>query len=450
MRRVTGGEPGAVRAAGAGGVPRLIPVPGSETGTDHRSGAFREAGPGSTGRSGPEPRLDHPKAHRFSDLTIAEVAERAGLKRIDVIAWRDYDDEEAGGSELHAHRVMSAWSDAGLDVSITTSSVPDGRIVIRRDGYRAIRRAGRYSVFPRTMLSGALGRIGNGDGLVEIWNGMPFFSPWWAHCPHIVFLHHVHAEMWKMVLPSGLAELGYAIEHRVAPPVYRKSRIVTLSSSAKREIVERLAIPPERVSVSPPGVEPQFAPGGDRSADPLVVAVGRLVPVKRFQLLIEVLLELKARYPRLTAVIAGEGYERPALETLVHRAGAEAWLSLPGYLSEDDLIRLYRRAWVLASTSLREGWGMTVTEAGACGTPAVVTRIGGHEDAVLDGRTGILADTRDDLVAGMDAVLGDELLRRRLGTAAQAHAARFTWEACARGALVALGAEALARHDGPG
>ncbi len=141
-----------------------------------------------------------------------------GLRRIDVIAWRDFDDEEAGGSELHAHRVLSAWSDAGLDVSITTSAVPDRRTVIRRNGYRAIRRAGRYSVFPRTMLSGAIGRIGNGDGLVEIWNGMPFFSPVWAHCPHIVFLHHVHAEMWKMVLPKGLAELGYAIEHRFAPP----------------------------------------------------------------------------------------------------------------------------------------------------------------------------------------------------------------------------------------
>jgi glycosyltransferase involved in cell wall biosynthesis len=383
---------------------------------------------------------------RFSDLSIGEIAERAGLKRIDVIAWRDYDDAEAGGSELHAHRVMAAWSEAGLDVSITTSSVPDGRTVIRRDGYRAIRRAGRYSVFPRTMLSGALGRIGNGDGLVEIWNGMPFFSPVWAHRPHIVFLHHVHAEMWKMVLPSGLAELGYAIEHRVAPPLYRRSRIVTLSSSAKREIVERLRIPPERVSVSPPGVEPQFSPRGERSETPLVVAVGRLVPVKRFHLLVEALVTLKTRHPRLQAVIAGEGYERPALEALIHQAGAESWISLPGYIPEEELIDLYRRAWVLASTSLREGWGMTVTEAGACGTPSVVTRIGGHEDAVLDGRTGILADTQDELVAGIDAVICDEILRRRLGSAAMAHAARFTWEACARGALVALGADALARQ----
>jgi glycosyltransferase involved in cell wall biosynthesis len=284
-----------------------------------------------------------------------------------------------------------------------------------------------------------------GDALVEIWNGMPFFSPMWAHCPHIVFLHHVHAEMWKMVLPTGMAEAGYAIEHRLAPPVYRRSRIVTLSTSSKREIVDRLAIPPDRVSVSPPGVEPQFSPDGERSESPLVVAVGRLVPVKRFHLLIEALVAIKPTRPGLRAVIAGEGYERPALEALIRRSGAESWISLPGYVGERDLIDLYRRAWVVACTSLREGWGMTVTEAGACGTPSVATRISGHQDAVVDGCTGILVDGPDELVDGLEAVLRDEMLRKRMGVAAVEHASGFTWDATARGTLAALGAEALAR-----
>ncbi|MBF6554842.1 MAG: glycosyltransferase family 4 protein [Acidimicrobiales bacterium] len=379
-------------------------------------------------------------------MSVGEIAEQAGLKRIDVVAWRDFDDPEAGGSELHAHRIMSAWSDAGLDVSMTTSSVPDARSVVRRHGYRVVRRAGRYSVFPRTMLSGALGRIGTGDGFVEIWNGMPFFSPLWAHCPQIVFLHHVHAEMWKMVLPTGMAECGFAIEHHLAPPVYRKSRVVTLSTSSKTEIVERLRIPAERITVSPPGVEPHFSPHGECSESPLVVAVGRLVPVKRFHLLIEALIKLKSDHPRLQAVIAGEGYERPSLEALIRAGGAESWISLPGFVSEARLVDLYRRAWLVSSTSLREGWGMTVTEAGACGTPAVATSISGHQDAVIDGRTGLLVGGRDDLIRGLDAVLRDEVLRKRLGLAALEHSSQFSWDAAARGALAALGAEALSRQ----
>ncbi len=392
-----------------------------------------------TRRSGPVPLL--------AEMPLEEIAERTGLRRIDVLAWRDFDDPEAGGSELHAHRVISAWSQAGLDVSMTTSSVPGGRRVVRRDGYRVIRRAGRYSVFPRSILSGAVGRIGTGDGVVEIWNGMPFFSPVWSRSPQITFLHHVHAEMWKLVLPRGLAEAGHLLEHRIAPPFYRRGRIVTLSRSSKAEIVERLHLPADRITVTPPGVEPRFSPGGERAATPLVVAVGRLVPVKRFHLLIEALVQLKATHPDLRAVIAGEGYERPALEAQLDAHGARGWIELPGFVDDDALVDLYRAAWVVASSSLREGWGMTVTEAGACGTPAVATRIGGHEDAVVDGRSGLLVESTDELVAALDAVLRDEVLRRRLGHGALEHASRLTWDATARGTLAALGAEALARTD---
>ncbi|HEY2563048.1 MAG TPA: glycosyltransferase family 4 protein [Acidimicrobiales bacterium] len=384
-----------------------------------------------------------PRVQALAGRSLPEIAERAGLSRIDVIAWRDFDDPEAGGSELHAHRVVSAWAAAGLDITMVTSSVPDARRVIRRDGYRVVRRSGRYSVFPRTMLSGLSGSIGGGDGLVEIWNGMPFLSPMWARSPRVVFLHHVHAEMWKMVLPNGLAQLGHAIEHRMAPPIYRRSQIVTLSSSSKNEIVERLRIPAERVTVSPPGVEPAFSPGGERSEAPLVVAVGRLVPVKRFELLIDGLVRLKARHPDLRAVIVGEGYERPRLEALIAAHGAGGWISLPGYVPEDELISLYRLAWVVASTSLREGWGMTVTEAGACGTPSVVTRISGHEDAVVHGRSGLLVDDQDGLVAALDATLADEVARKRLGIGAQEHAEQFTWDATARATLAVLAAESL-------
>jgi glycosyltransferase involved in cell wall biosynthesis len=457
MRHVTG-ETSTARsgAADTGGwaapFPPLKPVPDLDgvgtaippapTGTDV-TGSFSPVVPVAVE---PDGSLAQPTISWLAGLSLGEISERAGLRRIDVVAWRDFDDPEAGGSELHAHRVITAWSNAGLDVSMTTSSVPDSRMVVRRDGYRVIRRAGRYSVFPRTMLSGALGRIGSGDGLVEIWNGMPFFSPLWAHCPKIVFLHHVHAEMWKMVLPSGLAASGYAVEHHLAPPFYRNSRIVTLSNSSKREIVERLHIPAEQVSVSPPGIEPQFYAHGERSEHPLVVAVGRLVPVKRFHLLIEALVAIKSTHPRLQAVIAGEGYERAKLETLIRELSAESWISLPGYVSEEQLIDLYRQAWVVASTSLREGWGMTITEAGACGTPSVASRISGHQDAVIDGKTGILVDGHADLIGAMDAVLSDEILRKRLGVAAQEHAAQFTWDATARRALAALGAEALSRN----
>ncbi len=268
----------------------------------------------------------------------------------------------------------------------------------------------RYTVFPRSALSGLAGR-GHPDGVVEIWNGMPFFSPLWARWPRVVFLHHVHAEMWQMVLRPWRARAGELLERKLAPPLYRGTRVVTLSKSSRLEIVPCSDCGPTRVSVVRPGVDARFSPGGARAPQPLVVAVGRLVPVKRFDVLMDVLAEVRRSVPNLRAVIVGEGYERARLEAHRRAVGADEWIELPGHMDDDELLALYRRAWVLASTSQREGWGMTVSEAAACGTPAVVSRIAGHVDAVEDGVSGLVvrhraAGRRED---GPDA---DDAVRR--------------------------------------
>ena len=88
---------------------------------------------------------------------------------------------------------------------------------------------------------------------------------------------------------------------------------------------------------------------------------------------------------------------------------------------------------------------MTLTEAAACGTPAVATRIAGHEDAVVPDRTGLLVDG-PDFARALDRILADDELRVRLGAAARARAERLTWGATARGTLEVLAAETLRRR----
>ena len=376
---------------------------------------------------------------------IGDLAAEAGIRRIHVFAWRDLDDVEAGGSEVHIAQVAKLWAAAGLEVMLRTSWAQGHPPMVRRDGYEVVRRAGRYLIFPRAVGSELVGRMGKRDALIEIWNGMPFFSPVWARGPRLVFLHHVHAEMWRMVLPENLAKAGDFIERRLAPPLYRRSRVVTLSESSRRELIE-LGYKPDRVSAGPPGVDPRFRPGGRRSTEPLVVAVGRLVPVKRYDQLIRAAHAARRTVPNLQLNIVGEGYEREALLSLVDELDASSWVTFLGGVTDDQLVRLYRRAWVVASASAREGWGMTITEAAACGTPAVATRIAGHEDAVADGLTGLLADDVDELGAALARVLTDGELRASLGAAALARAAQYSWPATATELMRILASEALRRR----
>ena len=372
---------------------------------------------------------------------IGRLAEAAGIRKVDVVAWRDLDDVEAGGSELHADEILQRWAEGGIDVRLWTSRVDGAARQIVRNGYTVNRRAGRYAVFPRTAVAGFRRKIGTGDGLVEIWNGMPFFSPVWSRVPRIVFLHHVHAEMWDMVLSPRLAPLGRTVENRLAPPFYRRTEIVTLSNSAKDDLVGKLGHSAERVTVVPPGVDPRFVPAGTLSPTPLVVAVGRLVPVKRFDLFIEAMVALRKVHPDLEAMIVGEGYERPALEAQIAAADAGRWFSLPGRLPDADLVNAYRRAWVVSSTSSHEGWGMTLTEAAACGTPAVATRIPGHQDAIIDDESGFLVSTLPELVDATGSILANPMLRRRLSQGALRRVEGMTWERAAFLTLEALASQ---------
>jgi glycosyltransferase involved in cell wall biosynthesis len=371
---------------------------------------------------------------------LGDLAASAGIQRIHVLAWRDLDDPEAGGSELHAHEVLRLWSAAGIDINLRTSYAAGKPQLIWRDGYRVIRKAGRYLVFPRSVLSEVTRRHGDRDALVEIWNGMPFFSPLWCRGRRVTWLHHVHDTMWEMTLPPRLARLGRAIEFDLAPPVYKWSRtpVVTLSESSKQELVDRLHLRARDVHVIPVGISEQYSPGGTRSPTPLVVAVGRLVPVKQFHLLVDALVEARRSVPNLEAVIIGEGYERGALERRIDQALAEGWLHLAGFVTDEEKIDWYRRAWLLASASAHEGWGMTATEAAACGTPAVVTDIAGHRDAVAHDTSGLLVRDPSELGAAMARVLLDDALRARLSAGAREHASRFTWGATAMGTLQVL------------
>lgn len=363
-----------------------------------------------------------------------------------MLAWRDLDDDEAGGSEVHAHNIASIWTQSGIEVTMRTSFAVGRPPQATREGYRVSRRGSRYSVFPRSALAEATGRLGHCDGLVEIWNGMPFLSPVWRRGPRMIWLHHIHGPMWAMTLPGPIAKAGVFLEERIGPRLYRNQPIVTLSRSSEEEMIE-LGFPAANITVITPGVDPGFTPGGEKSPHPLAMAVGRLVPVKDFPRLVRIWARVLDRVPDAELVIVGEGYERPEIETEISRLGIEASVKLPGRISDAELLDLYRRSWVATSASVREGWGMTLTEAAACGTPAVATDIAGHADAVARDRSGLLADTDDDLAEALAAVLSDEQLRARLVQGALQRAAELTWEHAAVANFEVLAGDARRRRS---
>jgi glycosyltransferase involved in cell wall biosynthesis len=365
------------------------------------------------------------------DLVADVIAH--GVRRVHVLAWRDLEDPDSGGSEVHADQFMRRWAEAGLEIVHRTSAAAGLPATARRNGYDVIRRGSRYTVFPRSVGAELARRMGRSDAVIEVWNGVPWFSPVWCRRPHLTILHHVHGPMWDQIMPGPIAAAGRFLEARLAPPFYRRGETVTPSESTREELIE-LGFRPERVTAVENGVDPFFTPDGTRSGYPLVVAAGRLAPVKRYLLLLDAAEQARASVPGLRVRIIGDGASRVDICRWIEHHRAGDWVELIGHVSRPDLRDHYRQAWVVASASLVEGWGLSLTEAAACGTPAVATDIRGHRSSVVNGCTGVLTPA-ENLGRVLGEVLQDDARRAALGRAALARARTLTWDASSLGIL---------------
>ena len=370
------------------------------------------------------PTLDQPDLERL----VAGLG-AAGITKVRGFAWRDLDDPDAGGSEVHADEIFRRWQGAGLDVEHRTSAVPDPAATAH--AYRSVRRGGRYGVFARVVGRELLRRQPKDTAVVEIWNGVPWFSPLWRVRAGVVWMHHVHGSMWDAAVPRPLNHAGRFVEARLAPPAYKKATVATLSDSSRAEI-EDIGIPTSRITVIPPGVDARYTPRSElRSPEPRVVIVGRLAPVKRMPEVVASLATARRQLPGLTVEVVGDGAMRAPLQAWIDANDAASWVTLSGRVSDADLVRAYQRAWFVASGSHAEGWGMSLTEGAACATPGLATDIAGHRGAVDPDVSGVLVPGVADIGPRLVDLVGQPSLVDKLRAGAVRHAAGFSWDSVA-------------------
>ena len=382
-------------------------------------------------------------SHAESAALVDRLHARGG-HRVHSFAWRDLDDPEAGGSEVHADEIFRRWAAAGLHVVHRTSTFDVPR-TFERNGYTVTQEGGRVGVLARTPMHGLLRDRRQADVVVDIWNGVPWWSPLWFRGPRVTWLHHLHSEMWRQSFPVPLAIAGATIEARVAPFVYRSEGVVTLSKSSRDGLLGH-GFHGHLVDVIQPGIDDRFSAVPDmRHPTPLVVAVGRLAPVKRYLALCASIDAFRHLMPQVRLEIVGDGPDRAALEQWRDAHEAHEWLVLRGRVDDAELVSTYRRAWVAVSASLAEGWGMSLTEAAACGAPAVATNIAGHRDAVVDGVTGVLVDEAGQLGKVVAELLADTSRLAALRAGALARAATLTWDAAAAAHLGVVVRQCTAR-----
>ena len=197
--------------------------------------------------------------------------------------------------------------------------------------------------------------------------------------------------------------------------------IITISKSTKKDIIETLNYPSEKISVAYPGVDQRFKPGEKKRIKFTIMFVGGLKARKNPEFLLKIMARLNQRGVEL--VFAGDGPLKNKL------TGPN--IKVTGFVSENQKPALYHQADVVVLPSIKEGFGMTLIEAGASGLPVVASDAWSMPEIVKDGETGFLARVNDvdDWTQKLIQLIKDRNLCRQMGkNARQLVTTKFTWE----------------------
>ena len=216
-------------------------------------------------------------------------------------------------------------------------------------------------------------------------------------------------------------------------------RYIAISKSTKDKLIEH-GVKPERIDIVHCGFDPIVAreareeAGTDEPSVPTIVTASRLVPYKRVDLVIRALAKLAPDHPGVRLRIVGQGPERPRLEALADELGVAASVEFVGYVPvHDDVLRVIAKASVFVSASEIEGFGISVVEAAAVGTPFVITDMPVFREVTNDGRGGLLFSMgdADDLADKINRMLSDGALRQQCRDHGASLVDSYSWDTLA-------------------
>ncbi len=340
----------------------------------------------------------------------------------------------AGGAELVVHENAKRWAQAGHEVTLFCRAFPGCKKKENVERIEIVRMGNGVSVYWQAFCHYRKYFRGKYDVVIDAINTIPFFIPFYVKEPKIALIFQITGKIYFRELPKLLAIFPYLLEP-ILFKIYRKMPVLVLSESIRQELVS-IGFSSTSITVIPPGIEHDSFEAGGKTTFPSVLYFNRLVKYKNVDDIINAVHVVKREIPEIKLFIAGcrGGKYEAHLKRLVRKLDLEKEVEFYPFLSGEAKEKLLQNAWVHVLPSLKEGWGISVLEAGACGTPTVGYVVDGLRDAVKDGETGLLVPYGDieRLAEAIKKVLQDVNLRKRLSQNSMAYAGTFRWDKSAR------------------
>ncbi len=356
--------------------------------------------------------------------------------KILILNWKDIKHPQVGGAEIIVFELAKRLVLDGHHVTWFCRSFKNGLSSEIIDGINVIRRGHLFTMyFFAVFYYWSLSR--QPDLVIDISNTIYWQTPLWAsRSKKIAYLNQVAQDVFFYEYPMLISRLGILFE-KLQYLTYHHTPFLCYAKSTKEDLVS-LGIPRANIQTFSLGVDHNRYFPRLKSPTPLFICVNRLVRMKRTDLAIQALAIVNRSFPAAKLVIIGTGYDRQRLEKLrddlhlqstVTFADKNTWFFNPN--PQDVKVKLMQQAWALIFPSVKEGWGMTVTECAACGTPAIVAGVSGLTDSVINNQTGIVLSPNpppEEIAAAMINFIKDPILRDKLSRQARIHALSFSWD----------------------
>ncbi len=334
--------------------------------------------------------------------------------RILWISWKDTSHPQAGGAEVVMHELSKRMIADGHDVTLLTARHAGATATDTIDGVHIIRVGNNRYVHSLAALWYYVKNLRNKfDIVIEDVNTAAYFSPFFKDsAQQVLFYHQLAREIWFLETPAPLSHLGYYILEPLATRALSKPRVttVTISESTKKDL-ERFGFKADRIKTISEGIHISALKDISRVkkyTQPTMLSLGAMREMKRTLEQVKAFEIAKKSVPELKMKISGDSsgvYGQKVLEYIAQSPYKED-IEYLGRVSDEQKIELMQRCHLIVVTSIKEGWGLIVTEAASQGTPAVVYDVDGLRDSVRNGKTGLVTKVSpDNLAAGIAKLL---------------------------------------------
>ena len=335
--------------------------------------------------------------------------------------WKDKKNPLAGGAEVVNEELAKRLVADGHKVTFLVGGFAGGLKEEIINGYKVIRLGGRFSVYWHCYKYYKKNLVGWADLVIDEVNTIPFFCKFYVKEKNILFIHQLCRQIWFYQMFFPLSLIGYILE-----PLYLRllnnKKVITISESTKNDLL-KYGFKKENISIISEGIEFEAVKELEsfnviKYKVPTILSFGAIRSMKRTDQIIKAFEIAKEKMPDLELLVGGYpvgNYGEKVLR-LIKNSKYSTSIKYLGKVSFERKIELMQRSHLIAVTSVKEGWGLIVTEANSQGTPAIVYDVDGLLDSVKNNETGLVCDknTPKNLGDKIVYLLNDSMLYKKL------------------------------------